>query len=198
MNERFRCETDGNYRQWWYTVLRPWERERRQLVPASAPAVPRRLIADAEKCEISYNRRSSRRREILNLSIPLGPQFSLSISLVPPNLVPRISSCFPSESPRSATAARSLNKSASRRGFRLFGNSRCSDFACARLTARYMFVPPSNRLMFRVDSYFIPFNIPPSDYDRCNETLRLRHDNACWIAHFTAIPSLLKCLKRTK
>lgn len=68
------------------------------------------------------------------------------------------SSCFPSGSPPFAAAAHSLNKSVSRRGFRLFGNSRCSDFACARLTPRYMFVPPSNRLMFRVDSCFMPFD----------------------------------------
>ena len=46
-----------------------------------------------QKCEIPYNR-SSRRREILNLGIPLGSRFSLSIPLVSSNLIPRIPLVF--------------------------------------------------------------------------------------------------------
>lgn len=46
-----------------------------------------------QNCEIPYNC-SSRRCEILNLGIPLSPRFSLSIPLVPSNLIPRIPLVF--------------------------------------------------------------------------------------------------------
>lgn len=42
-----------------------------------------------QKCRVSYNR-SWGRHEILNLGIPLGSRFSLSIPFVLPNLIPRI------------------------------------------------------------------------------------------------------------
>ncbi|KAL0106985.1 hypothetical protein PUN28_015487 [Cardiocondyla obscurior] len=92
-----------------------------------------------QKFRVSYTRTSGR-REILNLGVslnfplPRSPPFNPNIAAY--------STCFPSGSLPAAAFARSLNKSASCRGSRLFENPpRAPDFACARPTPRYMFVP---------------------------------------------------------